>query len=247
MIPWENYDTTFESQFDDLLAELRHLKMEMHSGDRRREMSGFYSISEPHWAVFLAKAMMLQTLHLAFDYVPTSGSPILLSPFSSKREHWPSLRDLKLSGVCCTDEFLRNLLFTHVSTLKELELSDFKIVYEWPLPSLEDNAMTLPSWVELIKFLAQSLRLRYVRLDGRLVAPEELWITHDEDFFRIEYGDDPSYSAQRPASDSLRKRVEDYILRGGNCPIDRPSPSELEDYGDWSWKHSTQRFACDGR
>ena len=234
-----------EKALDDLLRNVRCLMFDV---DHVSGMAdGHGTVASDYFASFLARASMLHKLHLHCE-IPLSAPGMTLDTLLRERAHWPSLRDLKLTGLICGVAALKDFLSTHASTLKQLELIDIRLVggYLKSIKGAPETSYNFASWVNVIEFLAESLQLRHVRLDGRLVAPRELWITHDEQYFRTQFSDDPSYVHER-STDNLRSKIEEYILHAGKCPLTLPPSGSdlLQGYGDWSWYFSVQRLPCD--
>ena len=231
-----------KEDLDEKLGRVRCLSFDMDNvrAMAGNTMAGNANVADPQYcASLIAKASMLQKLHLNFE-IPFAGWPLSLglSTLLVERSHWPSLKDLRLGGLNCDEAGLKDFLLTHTATLKYLELLDIKLI--------RSGTPAIPSWISVIQFLSESLQLRYIRLDGRLVAPQELWITRDEEFFLEHYKDDPSYVHEHHPND-LRSRIERYILHGGQCPLKLPPSGSdlLHGFGDSSWYYSVQRLPSD--
>lgn len=213
---------------DEILGRIRFLKLRVDIDDFRRGQD----CGEHTCAKFISKAMMLRTLHLEIRAGEPSAT-LLLIHFLEYREHWPSLKDLRLGGFFTDWKTLRELLITHANNLCSLELSSIFIVAgQAPLAAGSESC----SWVSVIQFLRKSLQLSYVRLDGQLSAPgEEWWIRDDSQHQGL--GELIINDDRESAEECLRDRIHQYILKGGEeCPLRPPGTNGSENRGDYSWK-----------
>lgn len=223
-IPYQALSTV--GNHHDILSRLRELKLGLTVDDR----SG---AEVQHCANFISKALMLRTLHLDLPGSTASAQVPFLRDILQHREHWPSLRDLRL-GVIATDwTTLHDFLTTHAHTLRSLELSDIAIAAE--SASLWKKA----SWITIIQFLQKSLQLQHVRLEGRLLAPRDGWITHNDQHCQARA--ELFVSDDEKRENCLRKRIHRYILSGGECPLQSPDRVKPENQGDYSWRYTTLR------
>lgn len=212
--------------FDEILSRLRELRLRVTFDDPIAD-------GRQNCAKFIGKAMMLRTLHLETQKTITSRD-ISLKLILEHREHWPSLMNLKLRGIWTEWNTLQDFLTTHAHTLRSLELNDIILTADdtpWP-------QIAKASWVSSIQFLQKSLHLKQVRLEGRLFARREGWITHDDEYYQTR---GELFVSDRESGNCLRKRIHRYILEGGECPFKNPSLVKPENQGDYSWKYTAVR------
>ena len=203
------------SRLDCLGQQLRHLAL----------CSRYYS-SPPTYGLTLGQvlkeALVLETLELVFLIDP--------NPQVFFRQLWPmvihyrSLTRLFLCGLRTSQTTLTNFLTLHAPTLRSLKLSD--IEFGWKKVNGE---ICVGSWTTMIHFLQQHMNLTNVALDSYL---SNRW---DQTWFS-RYNDEPSNApiddgplCKPMFENTLRYRIEKYVLEGGDCPLDVPRGREHED------------------
>lgn len=218
-------------QFDDILSRLRSLKLRLIVDDIRDETHS----GQRNCAHFVSKAMMLRTLHLDFRKTMSSRVEPLIR-YLEYREHWPSLKSLRFSGITTDWRTLQSFLTTHAHTLRSLELNDIVITTS-PTPLATSSKSC--SWVSIIQCLQSSLQLKHVRLQGQIFAPGEGWTIQGDDRHQS-LGDIIISDESKSNEECLRDRIHQYILKGGaECPLRPPGTNGCENPGDFSWRYTT--------
>ena len=170
----------------------------------------------------LKEALVLETLELVFFMGP--------HPQVFFRQLWPtvihycSLTRLFLCGLRTSQNTLTNFLTLHAPTLRSLKLSD--IEFGWKKVRGE---ICVGSWTAMIHFLQQHMNLTNVALDSYLSNRwNQAWFSR--------YNDEPSNApiddgplCKPMFENTLRYRIEKYVLEGGDCPLDVPRGREHED------------------
>ena len=152
------------------------------------------------------------------------------------KSHWTYLKRLRLQAFASTDIHLKDLLTRHTSTLRSLELANFKLE-----PYTLDGKNHHGSWIEIIMFLESSLSLENVRLDGVLYnGNDELWCVHDSSKFKSTF-------RCRQEGPCLNDLIKKFIVEGGTCPLPFPHASDrpadwkhLTDFSWADWTHSSR-------
>lgn len=191
----------------------------------------------------LKSASALQTFEISFtdllNHHPACSAQ--LSDFLPSCKHWSSLKRLRLEAIITSQLALMDLLSRHATTLRSLELSDIKID-----EVLEDSTMT-GSWTDMIHFLEKNLSLTDVSLNGTLcivwsVAWGGKWSMNTEQSWHFE--NFPKKDEKfPPREETLKFKIERYIVEGGGCPLDIPKDSVhldhkayLQSIQDHSWQ-----------
>ena len=214
------------STFDELEEQLnddqapfqivRSLKLQydFHLSNPNTTLSSF--------ARFVSSMMMLRTLHLSFgaEYYP-------LRHMLTFRQHWPSLRDVRLSEMSAPQPVLAEFFETHASTLRRVKIANF--VLEKPL-QLAYTFEVSDTWLSIIRTLATTLHLSEICFDGDLLGAVDCWQV-DGNATGVARGT-PSTSASSPF---LRDRIQSYIIHGGECPLDITDWPVCQ-HEDMSWK-----------
>ena len=220
-VPWRVFQQSKE--VSDMMASAtkacQHLRIELMVGPDLEN-------GRANLAKMISSSPCLQTLELSFAYLYCSDQSlaIMLPDLFEARAHWPSLERLKLMTIKATDTSLMNLLATHATSLRSLELADIYLEgYRL------DEKKCHGSWVEIILFLQRSLSLKTIRLGGYLSNElDETWCSHDPD-----ESDYWRYVDGRPEEGScLKHRIERFIVEGGTCPL--PMPHEAKASGGWN-------------
>ncbi|KAL2042655.1 hypothetical protein N7G274_004414 [Stereocaulon virgatum] len=225
-IPWKSF-RRFELEsdtFDGVISRLRQLELNIACNSNKWHFG-----QEPHYycAHFIGKSMMLHTLHLSF-HTPRKQTEIRLSQLIKFRDHWPSLHDLKLGFISSEQSILQTLLITHAPTLRSLELSNIRLD-----PLKGDGTPDPSSWGSMLQFLRTSLQLKNVQFDGMLDACKETWITHDDEYYKARH----IALVKSPEEVTLRDRIENFVLKGGSCPLPGVNNDRSTFNGDYSWCH----------
>ena len=203
--------------------QIRHLALKVF-GYEDRPTVGLLGLRQ-----ILEKALELETLQLSF-YTGEASRPII--PFDQiwpNVVHYSSLKNLDLSVLRMSQLRLLEFLSLHASTLRSLHFYD--IYFEWM--EARDH-ICAGSWTDTIHFLEEHLNLTSVEFEGVLANGwNEAWFFEYEDHI-----DDYDY---KPLTETLKYRIEQYIVEGGICPLDLPRGREKEnkmDYwleiGDWT-------------
>lgn len=246
-ICWRGFEGYSES-LAQIVKGVSHLSLEFEEIDgATRERR--YMLRE-----VVKTASDLQTLEISFILSlfyerPVYERPIMeLSQFLPHHRHWPSLKRLKLEVIATTQLALVRLLSCHATTLRSLELG--YIDFDWR--EAEDGTFA-GSWTDMIHFLQEELSLKDVSLHGRLSSPySEDWDASTERWWR--YCNNHERDAQLPPlEETLKFRIERYIVEGGVCPLDDPDGGDdfdretywhaIEDYS-WHLSCKTANEAC---
>ena len=221
-VPWRAFQQSKE--VSDMMASAtkacQHLQIELifvpDQGNRRANLAKLIS-SSPY----------LQTLEISFDcqYASHGIYTVMLSKLFEAGAHWTNLNRLKLGTVKATDTSLMNLLTTHATTLRSLELANIYLEgYQ------RDGKDYHGSWVDIILFLQRSLSLGTLRLGGYLSnGLDEAWCLHDPDESEHWHNRD----LRLEEGSCLKHRIERYIVEGGTCPL--PMPHEAKASGGWNY------------
>ena len=228
------------SQLDRIGRHLRHLTLRFQPNQPPLRICNLAKIQQ-----ILEEGLMLETLELMFS-LNWSGYPfILFGQIWAKEVHYRSLKRLKLSGVRTPQSRLMDFLTRHAPSLRSLELCD--IDFEWKEAWDETCA---GSWTDMIHFLEQHLNLTSVSLSGIFTNRwDEGWISGSRErrhhvFHHMMLEGKLIYGASKhkPVTELLKYRIEQYILKGGVCPLDMPPGRNDKDLwrywneiGDYSW------------
>ena len=195
----------------------------------------------------LSSASGLQTLEVsfkpAFNY---GGSYLKLRNFLPRHMHWSTLKRLKLVAISTQQFRLIDLLSRNAMTLRSLELGWMDFHPGLPSWMMSDDPPS-GSWTAMIHFLQQHLSLTEVSLHGVLAngyqyEDNEGWEVSTERWWRHS-NDSERDAVLPPLEETLKYRVERYIVEGGVCPLDNPNEGSLVDrrsfweaIQDYSWK-----------
>ena len=178
-------------------------------------------------AKMVSSSSSFRTLDISLGYFTEVKKPAVnLSEIIDPKIRWPYLRRLNLRCFTATDVSLKNLLTSHITTLRSLELAYIKLE-----PYQSDGKEYYGSWIEITVFLESSLSLESVRLDGFLSNESgEMW--------SVRHPRDCCFAQTRPdliQGPCLKDRIERFIVDGGTCPLPMPhAPDRPED-----WEHFT--------
>jgi len=178
-------------------------------------------------ARLIGRAPLLESLQLSFEFstFETTEDVIKLEELLDKGSHWKALKTLKLQAMATDPEILTQLLHRHAPTLRSLELGHIDLR---PLGGY--NAAPAESWVTIIQFLQENLKLDHVRFHGNFSNRQnEGWVTYDEATKHSRLlRSTPAASMVRYKQDCLRYRIEQYITRGGVSPFTARSPPGMD-------------------
>ena len=177
-----------------------------------------------HIANMISIASSLHTLEISFNILSSDNKDYIvnLSGIFKQGVQWPKLKRLRLQGVEGSDVYLKSLLTDHVTSLRFLELADFDLeVYR------HDGKRCHGSWVDIILFLHQHLKLESVRLNGILSNRwDEAWCSTNPD--ERSAHDNFWYRVGNPC---LKHKIERFVVEGGTFPL--PAPDDIIKAGDW--------------
>lgn len=205
-IPWETFSEQVHTPSSPT-SRIRHLYLSL-AFDVPAKAT--YTREYDNLAHFVATAMMLQTMHLAFE-PPARNHLVNLADILTHRLHWPSLQDIRLENLAASSAQLYDFLGTHATTLRKLGFRDISLISP-------PDAITAGSWKSLILFLQQHLRLQEVQLGGRLWSATDSW--------EARWGPlstsppPPGWEATASRAGCLQDRVHAFIIGGGECPLD---------------------------
>ena len=150
-------------------------------------------------------------LDLGGEYKLPAGKPA-----TSIMEALSKLRGLKRLSLSCArlqDSILRKALTNNANSLRSLTLSNIMLLND----DMPDEGVTKVSWISFIMFLQSTLKLSYITLDQTLstIDKDEQWFTHAQGSCEAKQ----NCRCYLLGGNSLRDRVERYILSGGECPI----------------------------
>ena len=178
----------------------------------------------------------LQTLEISFYFI--RSPPMQLSQFLPRHMLWSSLKRLKLEAIATSQVALMDLLSRHAKTLRSLYLGH--ILFD---RREARDGICAGSWTAMIHFLRQKLSLTDVSLHGMLSnAFDEGWEASTERWWRYQHF--TTRNAQLPSlEETLKFKVERYIVEGGICPLDNPNDdggldrcSFWHSIRDYSWQ-----------
>ena len=219
-VPWCTFQQS--KKVSDMMTSAtkacQHLQVELVSGPDQEN-------GRANLARMISSSPYLHTLEISFNNLFGSNGSwiIMLSEMFEAGAHWPNLERLKLGAMKATDTSLMNLLTTHATSIRSLELADIYLEgYR------RDEKEYHGSWVDIILFLQRSLSLQTVRLSGFLSnGLDEIWCLLDPD--QSDYWRDVD---GRPEEGScLKHRIEQFVVEGGTCPL--PMPHEAKESGGW--------------
>ena len=170
----------------------------------------------------LETALELETLELHFDDEGKWRPVVLFDHIWPNLVHYSSLKCLSLRGFRVSQLRLQGILSLHALTLSSLELID--IGFEWKEAR---DKICAGSWADMIQFLEEHLNLTQVEFDGFLANG---W---DEAWYLMNVQrciDEPPY--QSP-TETLKYRIEQYVAKGGICPLDLPRGREDDNKRDY--------------
>lgn len=233
-ISWEDFPL-YQPPLDLLIPQLRNPTLFIH-GERGVPKDEYVTVLGKG----LTKASSLQKLELAFN----CDEPEHLHKTIFLEDLWPDatpvysyLKTFHLSGVRTPQWLSEEFLFAHASTLQHLVLHC--IDFEWT--ETRDD-LAVGSWTDTIHFLQEEPCLKTVNLCGTLSNRWcECWVSSVPelrrslvDAFTTEHPTlDAGWLRAKPLHETLRYRIEQYIVQGGICPLDPPPGREEENPWDW--------------
>jgi len=245
-VPWEMF-TPAPKQWHVLFGAAKHLvSLQLHFRDFERSDIKNEDVVGANLATFIGSARNLTTLQMdlagASEKASSAGLKGIFEGFITVR----GLKRLMLQSMSCRKTTLQTIILHNAETLRSLELGWIYLLNDsgtddWPGPS----------WVTTIRFLQSTLKLNYVALNGQLAnGKNENWKTHSLEACPAETDTDLElYHGE----ESLRCRIERYILHGGECPLSSDDFSEIPTWerrwtvvkrGDHSW-HSCEWSSLD--
>ena len=180
-------------------------------------------------ADFIGSASNLKTLELDLGGFTNWTSKVRLKGALETCAKGTGLKRLKLQRMVCREGTLRAILSNNADTLRSLELGSIVLLSD--TVKVPERG---PSWVSIVRFLRQTLKLNHLSLNGPLGnGMYENWSTHS-----IEQCTFWNNRQLYHGNESLHCRVERYILTGGECPLpgeDFCSDWTIDKEGDHSW------------
>ena len=172
----------------------------------------------------LEKAIGLETLELSFYVREVGYAPVVLfDQIWPNVVHYSSLKCLSLTGFRMSQLRLLGVLSLHASTLRSLQLID--IDFEWK--EARDN-ICAGSWTDTIHFLEEHLNLTRAEFVGVLTNRwNEAWFFEDKEDHII------CGCQNKPLTETLKYRIEQYVVEGGICPLDLPRGREHDKKMDY--------------
>lgn len=150
-----------------------------------------------------------------------SEKTIDLSRVFLQQCQWPNLESLQLQALSTSEIRFKKFLAAHATSLTSLDLSNIVL-----RPHEVDEKLHRGSWVKMIQFFRQSLKLREMRF-LRILSNEgnENWSikTPTEAYWLSESSDRDKVT--------IKERVERYVVEGGEFPL--PWPTETESESGW--------------
>ena len=214
---------------------LDHPSVSLHSlGGRLRHLSLNLCGYEDYSTVCLVGLMLLletalevETLELFFYINEGDRAPIILfDQIWPNVVHYGSLKCLCLSGFRMSQLRLLGVLCLHASTLRSLRLIDINFEGK----EGRDN-ICAGLWADTIHFLEERLNLTRADFLGVLGDgwDAEWYLKEEEEDYSIH---DRDY---KPLTETLKYRIEQYIVKGGVCPLDLPRGREHDNKMDY-WR-----------
>ena len=233
------------ARLDIFGPQLRHL----HLHCRHYTRSLPYGIAK--LAQILKQTRALETLELGIVLMySTRRMVFFFRQFWPTAVHYHSLNRLSLSKIRVPQTDLTDFLTLHAPTLRSLELRDV----EFELKKVRGE-ICADSWVGMIHFLQRHMNLTNVNLASWLSnGGDEIWCSSFRHFPEDSDLDDSmsEKSLECPIENTLKYRIEKFIVEGGECPLDIPHEREHEDpeiywteIGDETWYLSEYRFPFD--
>lgn len=233
-VPWELF-TPVPKQWHVLFEGAKYLvSLKLHLLDFDASEIENEDVVGTYFASFIGSARKLTTLELDLGGASEKVSPAGLHGVFEGCITAGGLKRLMLRSMSCHEATLRTIIVRNAETLRSLELGCIYLLNEET-----SGRESGPSWVSTIRFLQSTLKLNHVMLDGYLAnGKNESWKTHPLEACPAETDTD---SNLYHGENSLRSRIERYILHGGECPISGDNFSNWErewvkdKKGDHSW------------
>ena len=219
---------------------LDHPLVPMHClGRRNRHLTWNLSSYSNYSTVYLVGLIQMletvlevETLELSFYVDPDYPPVIFFDQIWPNVVHYGSLKCLTLAGFRMSQLRLLGFLSLHASTLRSLLLGD--IEFEWKEAR---DKICAGSWTETIHFLEEHLNLTRVEIVGYLTSGlNETWYLEDQ---RYHCSSDWDY---KPLTETLKYRIEQYIVKGGICPLDLPCGREQDNKMEY-WRE-IEDYSC---
>ena len=229
-VPWELFSRA-PKQWRVLFGAAEHLvSLQLHflNSARFRRKNG--SVVGANLAEFIGSARNLTTLDLdlagASEEASRSGLKVILEGCLNVA----GLKRLVLQSMACREATLKTIISHQAETLRSLELGWIHLLSDSDIDERPGS-----SWVSIIKFLQSTLKLSHVALEGRLGnGTNKKWGTCSPE--QCTNQADPRVCDDE---DTLRNRIQRYILHGGDCSIPSEDFWEREgtkgNKGDHSW------------
>jgi hypothetical protein len=201
--------------FADVREESRYFKVLSENLSVRlaeKHACGEEIYSSLEWGTVLSRAidclLNRKSLDLRFGNVgfwsESSEDRSLLSKSEPLPCHLPMLQALRLEEFTATADDLVDFILGHCDTLTSLTILDARLLKKADQPRA--------CWVNVIRRLQQGLRLEKASVEGILSnGGKHYWLASASDQLGIE----------AKGMRSLKGQVEDFLVRGGQCPLDR--------------------------
>lgn len=195
-----------------------------------------------HLASMVTNAHQLERLDLACNGLNSGIEDVMLMPLNyliSIDAYWPLLTSLKLSNLFDLKTSLRDVLGTHAATLQILEIRNFNLV--GALDGSNCISSTKHSWISLFQHIRVHLKLKHVRLGGRLGGRSGIGWTvkdlHETCITCLENG--------TPHEGTLKHQIQQYLVHGDSFqdgfPESELAEGKLEDCS-WRYKHGSVSY-----
>ena len=182
----------------------------------------------------LEKALKLEVLRLSFDLTEAYTPTALFDEIWPRVIHYSNLKRLELGCLVVSQLRLMSFLSLQAPTLRSLELSEME--FEWE-EARDNNCQG--SWTDTIHFLEERLNLTRVNFVGLLTNGwDEEWYFEARDDRSIY----PFLYEDRPLTETLKYRIEQYVTKGGICPLDLPRGREYKRKIDY-WREIAD-YSC---
>jgi hypothetical protein len=175
------------------------------------------------------------------DYRPLFDAYVHLGSMIGMPSHFPRLVRLSLQGFYAYRTQLTDLLEINAASLESLRLANIILIKFVRENEISGVLGALPCWVEVIHGLQSKLKLKHMEFDVYLSnGIEQKWVIgNDNDM----------------GPDNLKRRVEDFVINGGECPLDRCAVNKKDEIaekdsglpagGDLSWYDDEQFSSSD--
>ena len=228
VLPFDVLMVNWDLETCNGLRQIRHLDL----GIALQIYSSQRPGSRRNLASMLTNAHQLETLELAYDGLNGGVEDVQLLRLNhliSIDAYWPLLTSLKLSNFVDLKTRFCDVLSTHAATLQILDIRNFTLGND----GSDDVSSTRDLWIFLFQHLRTHLKLKQVRLGGRLGGRTGVgWTVED-----LHEACTTCLENETPLEDTLKHKIQQYLVHGDSFqdgfPESKLAEGTLE---DCSWR-----------